>query len=495
MAAAITGFILILFVILQLGQGVLLDIYLEIYVPPPVASVSQYYWIAADGILLISTLIYYIALRGTAGQSALRNEFCGVPALAMAWAVYLVVVLLPRSIWVMTASGRCLGKVEVNNATSEIANFGNKIGVSALTSSLDENFWVTIVSAGTTSLLVLLTMAQQSEHGLLRRGVALDFDIAEATFGTIDAVEYWQPFFDAQNVNCCSIVPPQVCNSTSSFLMGNETFQCGTSTSSEAKSAELIEALDGPVGYMLIVVASTSFTLPFFAIWQLQKRSILLRQSLDGGADEVETDRVFAALEVVYMLFDLFFINIPGFALRMYIWLVLKQTITALITKNLMGIIFRLLLIYVKYIQPRLRKYLKKGDKRVHPAQHARPRKINGEDTVQGPQRRNWIKPTTVAKAADSFVAHGNQKVYPERGGSGEGRRTPRSSMHSRGKLSRQDDIWHSSNNDASGPNYLAPSIPTPIPPSDADNIPLCNDVDDVPVTILPADTESTNSL
>eukprot|EP00117_Sycon_ciliatum_P001886 scpid64750/ scgid7356/ len=463
MAAAATGILLLLFLLLQFLQGILLDVYLELYIPTS-GTLSQYLWIIADGFLLIVTVVYYCMLRGqTSGQSAIRHEFCGVPALAMAWAMYLILVLLPRTLWLMVHSGRCFGKGNYTTVGSNrlIADTVTRTtGLDA--STLDQNFFVTLVSAGTTGLLVLLTMAQQSEHGLLRRGVALDFDIAEAAFGTIDGVEYWQPFFDANEHKCCEkVFSYGECTANTNMTLLNSTanpFNC--SQSATEVDERLISALDGLVGYMLMAVASTSFILPFFAIWQLQKRSVNLRQhgsSSSEPADGGGQSRAMVVLEVCYMLFDLFCINIPGFALRMYLWIELKQVISSLVTKNLLGIIFRVLLLWVKYIQPRLQKYTK---------QEVTPIQLEAQ-AARARNKKKWVKPAQAAKVADSFMTSAatvqDEKQYPSRT---EPRKHKESAISTASKKA-----WVSTSLDMSSPAYPEPQNARHNSMPDVDNI------------------------
>lgn len=381
----------LLFLFMQFVQGLLLDVYLELYVCPAHSDLSQWYWVAVDGLLLFGWMFYLVA-PSSKNKSPVKRKLCGVvPALAVGWAVYLAIVLLPRTVWVMEDAGRCLGKAGALRSSSIQSTFSDRIGNFSLLSqsTWGSNAWVTITSAGTTSLIVLLAVTGHADHGLIKQKVSLDFDLAEGAFAVIDGVEYWHAFFSAVEYKCkvqckssssSSSSATQTAGHTSpssatptaratitmaAGATANTTAASGCSSTNSIgimaqpteEQLDYIRALDGRLGLMIILVASASFTLPFFALWEMQLKSEGKRIKANPNSPEALADRgickkMKGRVQAIYIFFDLLLVNAPGFGVRIYLWLEYKQAISALITKNVLGIVFRALQIWVKFIQP-----------------------------------------------------------------------------------------------------------------------------------------------
>ena len=359
----------LLFLLLQLTQGVVLDYLLR----QAENTTAIWFWLLADVVLLVFWLSYLLA-RGTQLVSY-DMPFVPIPTISVAWTVYLCVVLVPRLAWVMDEERYCLG---FNNHSQ--TGFETVISGGILNDvTWGPNTLVTVLAVGSTSMLVCLVIAGYSQHGIVSSRQALDFDMAEAAFSLIDGVEFLQTFFEVGQSDCGA---RSSTHNTSVEVTGAQNL-----TANE----RFMDNLNGTLGNCVIAISIACFVLPTFALWLLKRRSNELKASekidkdkrqivqdatanagvdaadalkaqsstnidmmmMEGNIQTIDTfQKEISVIRAIYVFWDVLCINLPGAVLRFVFWFVYGRPISALITKNVLSVLFRTFHIFNDYIRP-----------------------------------------------------------------------------------------------------------------------------------------------
>eukprot|EP00117_Sycon_ciliatum_P038452 scpid104303/ scgid28570/ len=97
------GFFL-MFLLLQFIQGVLITIFLR----RELHDIYQWIWLAGDVLLLL----FWMKVIHYRKRMIMRLDMpiVALPTMTVAWATYLVIVFIPRILWLMIGVETCLGK-------------------------------------------------------------------------------------------------------------------------------------------------------------------------------------------------------------------------------------------------------------------------------------------------------------------------------------------------------------------------------------------------
>eukprot|EP00117_Sycon_ciliatum_P038159 scpid47811/ scgid28408/ len=396
------------FLTLELAQGIVLTNFLRI----ETRDINQWAWLIADGVLLLFWVLQL--LRRNTELLTKDMPFIPVPSIAVAWLLYLLLVFAPRLSWTMDVAGTCLGYTAQGlNITTDEEKFSFGL-ISQF--SWNSNTLITVLAVFSTSMLVCLVVAGYSQHGMVASKRPLDIDMAEAAFCLIDGIEFLQVFFEVSS--------DKVCELRSMGQDTSPVFNAVSNSTEDTALLSYIQALEGRFGHVIIALTCVCFSLPFFALWQLKHRSaeikvgeamdkdaaklkaieegpqpsivvsnIELDEPENGAPGEASTngdntdstphtisayqldytahqgnkrtreylEKELYIIKFAYIIWDLLVINTAGAAVRFILWFKYDRPISALITKNILSIIFRLLNLFLEYIRPLC--YGKTGDK------------------------------------------------------------------------------------------------------------------------------------
>eukprot|EP00117_Sycon_ciliatum_P006232 scpid104617/ scgid9861/ len=97
------GFFL-MFLLLQFIQGVLITTFLR----QELQDIYQWIWVAGDVLLLL----FWMKVIHYRKRMIMRLDMpiVALPTMTVAWATYLVIVFIPRILWLMIGVETCLGK-------------------------------------------------------------------------------------------------------------------------------------------------------------------------------------------------------------------------------------------------------------------------------------------------------------------------------------------------------------------------------------------------
>lgn len=372
------------FLLIELAQGVILTYFLR----RETGDLNMYLWLIADGILLILWLLLLLHRRKI--HLSVDMPLVQIPTIAFAWLAYLCIVLIPRISWLMGMARNCLGY-----QAQDLTDLENEFTGGILNKfSWGPNTLVTVLAVGSTTLLVCLVVAGYGQHGLLSAKNPLDFDMAEAAFCLIDGVEFLLAFFEVERYDTCR----------ESEAASNVTTSLNVNTTLMENS--YITALNGSLGNIIIALTLTCFTLPFMALWLFKLRSNVLKAEVElndergkletatsvdapvmvpaandrtnqngvsqpqdymASSSEFKLDMevykgnltttkrfqgAIFVIKLVYIMWDIFLINLPGAIVRILLWVKYGRPISALITKNILSVVFRSLNIFIDYLQP-----------------------------------------------------------------------------------------------------------------------------------------------
>ena len=317
-----------------------------------------------------------------------------VPTMAVAWAIYLGIVFIPRVTWLMDSAGTCLGQTSGNS--TNLTGFETQFASLEELAEWEGNALTTILAIGSTFMLLALAIAGYGQHGLLKSGSSLDFDMAEAAFSLMDGIEFLGVFWEDDVTERCAM--PVDCSLSSAYRAENQ-------TTSVATLESYICHLNSTFGALILAVVVFCFVLPFLALWQFKRNSAVLKgeqmmkdttkhlksvldsltssidlqKSLKKGqtSQGVVRDEQFLSayhadfvahrhnartrrfmekelniLKLVYVLWDMILINLAGAIIRFILWFRFNRTISALITKNVLAVMFRSLNLFNDYGAP-----------------------------------------------------------------------------------------------------------------------------------------------
>eukprot|EP00117_Sycon_ciliatum_P006659 scpid105590/ scgid10110/ len=94
----------LIFLLVQLVQGVLITIFLRL----GLEDQNQWIWLAGDVLLLL----FWMKVIHYRKRMIMRLDMpiVALPTMTVAWATYLVIVFIPRILWLMIGVETCLGK-------------------------------------------------------------------------------------------------------------------------------------------------------------------------------------------------------------------------------------------------------------------------------------------------------------------------------------------------------------------------------------------------
>lgn len=420
------------FLLLQFIQGVILNNYLR----RETNDLRQWWWLLVDLSLLLCWGLLILYRRSQVVTKDM--PVLPLPTMSAAWAVYLAIVFIPRVTWLMRAAGTCLGQ---SHHTSNSTGIGleSKFSDVAEFTQWEGNGMTTTFGIGTALMLVALAVAGYGQHGMLSSASPLDFDMAEAVFCIMDGVDFLSIFWEDDVISMCP-TSPQVCNTTSEYL--------ATKSPDERVLDSYICALHGGFGAVVIAVAVFSFVFPFLALWQFKRRSAVLKgddviKSQEGRLSKLTSERRMSLsvcgafdrsnsasdvaqdtnslqvcdrrpclsvyhmdfvnyqrnmktqefmekeleiLAAVYVFWDLLMINLAGGIVRLILWFEYKRSISSLITKNALCVMFRSLNVANDYVIPWYKKRQGRGGSYDVSGQNGGPSDIHVDEVIPSVQ-------------------------------------------------------------------------------------------------------------
>eukprot|EP00117_Sycon_ciliatum_P014841 scpid46055/ scgid1422/ len=395
---------LIIFLVAQFIQGIILNNFLR----RETGNTDQWLWLIGDlALLLFWTLM--IVKRGTT-LVQLDMPFLPVPTMAATWGIYMAVVFIPRVAWLMTAAGTCLGQSQERNLQAENSTtvLEQQLSFGLLTAiGWGANTLITTLAVGSTAMFLFLVMSGYGQHGLLKSSNApLDFDMAEAAFCMMDGVEFLGAFFEVGDVGQCgnTLQVCTLCNTTAdheetvyidaiegsfgAFII-TLTVACFTlpffalwqfkRRSAVLKANNVIKQDARKLSRLHSSAGTTSLQASFSSSEPMMKKTSG-SSSIDGenGSEDdaydpnqtlsahyidllsykhdMETmncmERELSILKITYIFWDMLVINLTGAIVRLVLWFKFNRPISALITKNILAVIFRSLNLFNDYFLP-----------------------------------------------------------------------------------------------------------------------------------------------
>ena len=399
------------FVVAQLIQGVVLDSYLFSKVREDGEDDSQWAWLVADGVLLLFGVSWIILHYN---EAAKKDVFGIIPPLPLFWALYLLLCLIPRTSWLFAAAGTRIDcKFDNFSLPLDVLQSPVRLDLGANTlvavlALFTTTMMVALATAGYGQHGYRYAGALDIDMAEAALSLVDGVEFLQAFFDVSNCQSKMEPAQFRNESNNMNENFTMVTTTTPA----REIVCIPESNQAEHIAQCYLQAIEGTLGNLIIATACMCFALPVFALWQMRRRSDIQRLKKDlnrkrvhrrssalgdattmstssqidlgagsqimltvpnletstDGRSELGSDESRRAekgkqqlkrwklqldvFQLIYLLWDCFLINMAGAVLRLYIWIQYKQHISALLTKNVLVVIFRLNALLSGYVQP-----------------------------------------------------------------------------------------------------------------------------------------------